>query len=328
MPLNVSSDAAIRQRSDFALSNKMESHNPRRMSLNWDGLYCALWTPTDSKGQLIEGALRSNLDFMRSRGVDGLLALGSTGEFLQLDPPKRQAMIEKVAKLSGSLRLMINVSDIQPGVVADLGRCARACGAAAISLLPPYFYPVAQCDLIEFFVRAAEAAQLPLFLYNFPERTGNRIALETIAAVAARVPVVGVKQSGSEFAYHKDLVALGKQTGFVVLTGADTRLGEAIPMGVSGCVSGLSNGVPELVSQALAAARCIPMATDAAPLVRMTEIARRIPAVHFPMDVAAVMQARDLTIGEFKPIVSPETREKFLRLVSELRELFQAWRLV
>ena len=80
--------------------------------------------------------------------------------------------------------------------------------------------------MLEFFLRAAEAVDLPFCLYNFPELTGNRIGLETIAAFAERAPMAAIKQSGAEFAYHRPLIRLGHEKGFTVFSGADARLPE------------------------------------------------------------------------------------------------------
>jgi dihydrodipicolinate synthase/N-acetylneuraminate lyase len=295
------------------------------MSSDWDGLTCALWTPTDEKGQLLDSALVGNIEFLKARGVRGILALGSTGEFLYLPPAKRKKIIERVAAVVHPMRLMVNISDLDPVVVADLGRFAKQAGAQAVSVLPPFFFPMAQEDLLEFFVRAAEAAQLPLFLYNFPERAGNRIDLETIAAVADRVPLAGVKQSGNEFDYHAQLVQLGRQKRFVVVTGADTRLPEAFSLGVSGCVSGLSNAVPELVLDALESAR---RGETSLAAERMAEVGRRIQPVRFPLDVAAAMEARGRPVGHHRSVISNTTQTRNEAVRSQLRELFQEWRLV
>ncbi len=308
-----------------ALFNCLELHNAVAMSSKWGGLYCALWSPTDERGQLLEEALGENIEFLKSRRVKGLLVLGSTGEFLYLDPEMRKRIVDRVTERAAPLDLIVNISDLRPAVVADLGRFAKQAGAQAVSVLPPYFYPMAQDDLVEYFVGAGEAAQLPLFLYNFPERTGNRIALETVAAVAERIRLAGIKQSGNEFGYHRQLVQLGQEKGFVVLTGADTRLLEAVGMGVSGCVSGLSNAVPELVLGALqSAGQGLPsLATE-----RMAELGRRIQAVPFPLDVSAVMEARGRPVGSPKSIISSATRSRYQQLCSELKDLFREWNLV
>ena len=84
-------------------------------------------------------------------------------------------------------------------------------------------------------------------LYNFPELAGKRIELPTIAAFAERAPMIAIKQSGGEFEYHHELIALGREKGFVVMSGADTRLPEVFELGAAGCTGGLVNIVPELM---------------------------------------------------------------------------------
>ena len=297
------------------------------MPTSWEGVFCALWTPTDEQGALLEGALQANLDFLKAKGVQGLLALGSTGEFLHLDIAARKAFLTKVLAECGSFPVMANVSDIRPGVVAELGRFAREHGAAAVTVLPPYFFPLAQADLVEFFVRAGEAARLPLFLYNFPERVGNRISLEAIAAVAARIPLAGVKQSGSEFDYHRALVELGRQKNFVVFTGSDTNLPEAMAMGACGCVSGLANAVPDLVGEVFASVKRGQFESRNQAAERMRQIGAWVDRLEFPLNVAAVMEARGLAPGLPKSIVSSETQERYRTLVRGVSQLFQEWKL-
>src|SRR5262245_38686400 len=179
------------------------------MNAKWEGIFAALWTPTDAECRLSEPVLAENLRFLRQHHARGVLALGSTGEFMLLFPEQRKALIEGVIKHAGDLTVIANISDIRPGVVADLGRFAKSVGCTGVAIMAPPFYRVSQADLLEFFLRAGEAADLPLLLYNFPERTTNRIELETIAAVADRLPLRGIKQSGEDFAYHVPLIKLG-----------------------------------------------------------------------------------------------------------------------
>src|SRR5439155_129982 len=125
-------------------------------------------------------------------------------------------VLEEIVGAAGALPVVANISDIRLRVVVELAKFARQVGAVAVAVLPPCFYHVAQADLVEFFQRAADAAELPLVLYNFPERTGIRVELETIAAVAERAPVAAVKQSGDDFDYHLPLIKLGRQRSIEV----------------------------------------------------------------------------------------------------------------
>src|SRR5882672_5098397 len=147
------------------------------MNAKWAGIFAALWTPTDGEGGVLRAELAANLRFLQQHRIDGVLALGSTGEFLLLTPDQRKALLQAAMESAGDLAVLANVSDIRPGVVADLARFAGGLGCAGIAIMAPPFYRVSQADLLEFFLRAGEAAQLPVLLYNFPERTGNRIEL-------------------------------------------------------------------------------------------------------------------------------------------------------
>lgn len=289
------------------------------MNSKWSGIYCALWTPTDANGELIISAVRLHLAFLKRAGLHGLLALGSTGEFLHLEVAARCRFLEEVARSADGLRLIANVSDIRPKVVAELCRCAKQIGAHAISILPPYFFPVAQSDLVEFFLRAAEAAQLPLMLYNFPDRTGNRIAPESIETIANRVPVAAVKQSGAEFSYHTTLVELGRRHGFDVLTGTDTRLADAFRLGVTGCVSGLSNAVPEPLLQIFSAWQKGQPDSAITAERQMTALGQLVDQLEFPLNVAAVIEARGFNPGAPKSIVSTDTERRYRRLVEQAK---------
>ncbi len=272
-------------------------------------------------------ALASHLDFLRTHGVHGVLALGSTGEFPRFSLEERKDLLEVIVDLAPPLSVIANISDIRPQAVIELGKYARKLGIPAVAIMPPNFFPMSQADLLEFFLRTAEAVKLPVFLYNFPELTGNRIGLETIAAFAARAPMVGIKQSGGEFAYHQPLISLGQKKNFAVFSGSDTRLPEVFGLGVAGCIGGLVNIVPEVMVEIFH--RCKGPnpsdPTDAAE--KMKEVGDVINRLTFPLNVAAGLEARGLTPGEPKTVVSPESARLYRGIVKEFRALFRKWKL-
>jgi dihydrodipicolinate synthase/N-acetylneuraminate lyase len=272
---------------------------------------------------VVEPELKSNLDFVMRQGIHGFMVLGSTGGFLYLSLEARKQLLQTVCAYAGGLPIIANISEVNPAVVADLGRYAHDLGVDSVSVLPPWYYPVAQEDLVEFFVRAGEASRLPLCLYNFPERTGNRIALETVAAVADRVPVASIKQSGSEFAYHRELVALGREKNFVVFTGGEIRLAEAMALGATGCVSGLLNAVPELVRDIFDAVRTGDTGRAERATARIQRVGVLVEGLEFPLNVAASMAARGLATGQPKTPLSAATRARYDRLVADLRDLYR-----
>ncbi|PTX97948.1 dihydrodipicolinate synthase family protein [Opitutus sp. ER46] len=293
------------------------------MAFELSGVFSAQWLPTDSHGQLDRELLARHLAFERTAGIAGVLALGSTGEFPHFSPAQRQHAISTLVELAAPLPVMVNISDLRPGVAVELGRFAKSVGAPAVALMPPSFYPISPADMLAYFLHVAERVELPVMLYNFPELTGKRIGLETIAAFADRAPMIGIKQSGGEFAYHRELIALGREKRFVVMSGADTRLPEVFALGAAGCIGGLVNLVPEWMVALERICRRGQPGEHATIAQAMVEVGRIIDQLTFPINVAAGIEARGFDPGVPKEVISPASQQLHTKIVAELRALFR-----
>lgn len=291
------------------------------------GILAALWLPTDASGQLLRHELARNLEFLKNSGINGVLALGSTGEFPQFTLDQRKEALALVAELAAPLPVIANISDLRPQAVAELGRFARSLGLPAVAIMTPGFFPSSQDDALAHFLHAAESSQLPTVLYNFPELTGTRINLETVAAFAERAPMAGIKQSGGEFAYHKDLIKLGREKDFSVFSGSDTRLPEVFALGADGAIGGIVNIAPELMVHLYRVCREGAAGSTSPAFEQMQAIGRSLDRLTFPLNVAAGMEARGLATGTAKAIVSPRSREIYAGIVDELRGRFAEWQL-
>ena len=289
------------------------------------GIFSAQWLPTDSAGRLDRASLAAHIAFEKRAGIHGVLGLGSTGEFPHFSPEERKDVLATVAELAAPLPVIANITDIRPKVAIKLGRFAKSLGLPAVALMPPIFFPMSQADVLAYFLHVADAVDLPVMLYNFPELTGKRIDLSTIAAFADRASMCAIKQSGGDFAYHRDLIALGREKNYVVMSGADTRLTEVFALGAAGCTGGLVNIVPELmldIYRCCAADRPMDAAVSAA---RMVEFGRVIDQLAFPPNVAAGLAARGYAPGVSKSILSPVSRALSVKIESELRALLLQW---
>ena len=292
-------------------------------SLPPSGIYSAQWIPTDAEGRIDRASLAAHIDFERRAGVSGLLALGSTGEFPYFTVSERREILTTIAELASSLTVFANISDIRPRSAIELGLHAKELGLPAVALMPPMFYPVSQADMLAYFLHVAEAVGLPVMLYNFPELTGKRIEPETIVAFAERAPMIAVKQSGGEFAYHLELIALGREKNFVVMSGSDARLPEAFALGAAGCIGGLVNIVPELMVELDRVYRRHEPG-DASPVADgLQEVGRILDQLTFPLNVAAGLEARGFDPGVPKSVVSADSRALYEQIVAELRAVFE-----
>jgi 4-hydroxy-tetrahydrodipicolinate synthase len=287
------------------------------------GIYSAQWIPTDAHGRVDRTSLAAHLDFERRAGISGVLALGSTGEFPFFTLDERKSVLATVAELAAPLPVFANISDIRPRDAIELGVHAKSLGLPAVALMPPMFFPVSQADMLAYFLHVADAVGLPVMLYNFPELVGKRIEPATIAAFAERVPMVAFKQSGAEFEYHRELIALGREKGFVVMSGSDTRLPEVFALGAGGAIGGLVNIVPELMVEIDRVHRRGEPGDATAAAEAMRDVGRIIDQLTFPLNVAAGLEARGFDPGTPKSVVSPESRALHGKIVAELRALLE-----
>lgn len=286
------------------------------------GVFCAFWTPTGVDGEVLWDAFDLNLDFVLRSGVHGIMALGSTAEFPHFESATRKLILERIAQACssrGGRPIIANVSHVSCRTACGLARHAKDCGATVASVLPPWFYPSLQRDLAEFFIRVGKESGLPLALYNYPEVTGKKIELETIRQVAESVPVALVKQSGADFGYHQPLLQLGREIGFSVLTGADTRLPEALHLGCTGTVSGLANVAPDVLCTIFE--RFQRNEDTSGPAKFMSQIAELMRPLDFPLNVKAAMSARDIETGELKNPITRETELIYRGVLATLRQL-------
>lgn len=297
----------------------MKSEFPR------EGILAALAIPVDAQGRLMKRALAAHLFWLRAKGVHGVLALGSSGEFPRFTVEERKEILDTVAQNAGGLPVIANISDIRPEAVSELGAFANTLGLAGVAVMPPSFYPVTQADMLAFFEYAADAADLPVMLYNFPELTCNRIGLDTIAKFADRCNMAGIKQSGGEVGYHTELIRLGNQKNFVVYTGADTKLPEMFKLGAAGCIGGLVNMVPEMMIEQFNVFKKGQPGEYEPAATRMREVGAIVDRLTFTLNVTAGVEARGFEVGVPKMVVSAESQKIYAGIVADLKKRFAKW---
>src|SRR4051812_36559011 len=113
------------------------------------GILAALAIPTDARGRGLRRALGTHLAWLRRQGIHGVLALGSTGEFVRFTLAERMAILEAVAELAAPLPVIANISDIRLSVTAELGRFARRLKLPGVAIMPPSFFPLSAADQLE-----------------------------------------------------------------------------------------------------------------------------------------------------------------------------------
>jgi dihydrodipicolinate synthase/N-acetylneuraminate lyase len=212
------------------------------------GALAAAVTPLrDGGAALDDGAFGPYVDFLAEGGVDGVLALGTTGEGILLSPQERRRAAELfVAAAGGRLQVAVHAGAQTTADTAALAAHAADAGADAVAVIGPPYYPLDEQALHAHFAAAASACEpLPFYLYEFRARTGYSIPVAVIERLRGTAPNLrGLKVSNQPFEAVEPYLLEGLDT----FVGAEKLLLQGLEHGATGAVSGLAAAFPELVA--------------------------------------------------------------------------------
>lgn len=223
------------------------------MRAPFQGTYTVLVTPFTGDGRRVDlDALARLVEFQVTEGIDGLIPLGSTGEFLSLTREDRTAVVETVIRASaGRVPVLVGTGAEWTDEAVELSREAERLGADGVMVIPPFYSVPTEDELFAHYARIGEAIGIPIMVYNNPA-TANVDLLPATLARLARIPNCRyVKESTLEVTRVRDILALcgDRMTVFAGVLGYESAW-----LGAQGWVAVCSNLVPRLSRDMFAAA--------------------------------------------------------------------------
>ncbi len=216
--------------------------------LDLAGVYVALLTPFDEDGGLDRNGLGALLEHILAEGVDGVVALGTTGEFADLTADERRAVLETtVATVRGRCPVVAGVGALGTPEACDYAREAQAVGADAVLSLPPLYWKLDDAELFAHFAAVAGASDLPVVLYEFPALSGTSLSPQLVRRIATELPsVAGIKLTVPGMRSIVEMLEAVKpvRPDFRVTVGFEDLSLPALLAGADGLVSGLANICP------------------------------------------------------------------------------------
>jgi N-acetylneuraminate lyase len=186
------------------------------------------------------------VDFLAAQRLDGLLALGTTGEGVLFSPQERREIADAfVGAARGKLQVAVHCGAQTTRDTALLAEHAASVGADAVAVIAPPYFALDETELLAHFAAAARAcAPLPFYLYEFEARSGYPIPLAVIELLRERASnLAGMKVSDSPW----ERVAPYLVEGLDVFVGVESLLVQGLAAGAAGAVSGLAGSFPDAV---------------------------------------------------------------------------------
>ncbi len=212
------------------------------------GTLAAAVTPLREGGTALDNAaFAPYVEFLRQGGLDGILALGTTGEGILLSPAERKRAAGLfIAAAGDGFDVAVHCGAQTTADTVELAADAAEQGAEAVAVIGPPYYALDEEALVRHFAAAAEACRpLPFYLYEFRARCGYSIPRSAIDRLRELAPnLAGLKVSNQPFAEVEPFLI----EGLDVFVGAESLVLEGLDRGAAGAVSGLAAAFPELVA--------------------------------------------------------------------------------
>jgi N-acetylneuraminate lyase len=277
------------------------------------GALAAAVTPLRGE-RLDTDALGPYVEFLVGHGVDGLLALGTTGEGV-LFPPAQRIEIARafVDAAAGRIQVAVHAGAQTTDDTVALAARAAEDGADAVAVIAPPYFRLDDDELLAHFEAAASAcAPVPFYLYEFEARSGYAIPLPVIERLRERASnLAGMKVSDSPWERLEPFLL----EGLDIFVGAEALLERALAVGAAGAVSGLAGSFPDAV---------VPLVREPTPAAAERATALRSELQRFPFHAAskAALGLRGVPVG-------PEVRAPLRGLTDaervEVERIVAAW---
>jgi dihydrodipicolinate synthase/N-acetylneuraminate lyase len=272
------------------------------------GALAAALTPlTDGGEALDEAAIGPYVDFLVEGGVDGLLALGTTGEGFLLPVEQRRRAAQLFVEASADrLQVAVHCGAQSTWDTVELAAHAADVGADAVAVMAPPYFPLDEAALLAHLAAAARAADpTSFYVYEFAARSGYAVPLAVLERLREEAPNFrGLKVSDTPWEQFAPYLL----EGLDIFVGPEALIPQGLAGGAVGAVSALASAFPELV---VAAVRD-PGAADLGPV--------RTALERFPFQAAAklVVASRGVPMG-------PSVRRPLRTLSDAERTELETW---
>ena len=218
----------------------------------FQGSIPALATPFKENFEIDFDAYGRLVDFHLENGTDGIAPCGCTGEAATLSHDEQHQCIRFVVeRVAGRIPAIAGTGSNNTAEAVRLTKFAKEVGCDGALLITPYYNKPTAEGQIAHYRTVAEAAEIPIVLYNVPGRTGTKMLPETIAKMNEVPYIVSIKEACGSVAQVSQIRAL---CDINILSGDDALTLPMIAVGASGVISVAANLVPKAVSELCAAA--------------------------------------------------------------------------
>lgn len=217
------------------------------------GTGVAVVTPFRSDGGIDEKSLEQIINKLIFGGVEFLVILGTTGESVTLNKKEKQQVIDlSIETIDGRVPMVLGMGGNNTSEILEYISHTDFSPISAILSVSPYYNKPTQEGIFYHYCTIADAAPVPVILYNVPGRTSSNISAETTLRLAENKNIIGIKEASGNFEQCMKIIS-DKPEDFLVISGDDLLALPYLGIGMDGVISVIGNAYPKEFSDMIRA---------------------------------------------------------------------------
>lgn len=191
-----------------------------------------------------EAGFRQTLHYLIDSGVDGIIIGGTTGEYYAMTKEERLKSIEIAREMvPKTMVLTAGIGALRTEDAIQYGLSAKKIGADCVLLGSPYYAMPDEEELTYHLTRVDRAVDMPVVLYNFPDRVGVNMTESVLSEVTRSGNVIAIKESSGDI---NRLHMIARNFKHLQLScGMDDQALEFFAWGAKSWICGAGNFIPE-----------------------------------------------------------------------------------
>ena len=281
-----------------------------------EGVYSVLPTPFHPNGDLDDDSLRRVIDLFIDAGVNGVTALGVTGEVARLTDDERRHVLEVVVShVKGRIGVVAGTTAEGTRTCINHSRHAREAGATAVMVSPPRMPKLNSEAVVRHFKALADAVDIEIVVQDYPPISGFAMEPPLLARIAREIPrarTIKLEDPPTPFKTSRILEAAGDVPVRIFGGLGGVFLIEELLAGATGAMTGFA--FPEILVKIVALYRAgkVDEAADA--------FYRAVPLMRFEFQEGIGMAIRKEVLHRRGALASPATRSPAAALDQPTRE--------
>ncbi|MCX6225558.1 MAG: 4-hydroxy-tetrahydrodipicolinate synthase [Bacteroidia bacterium] len=284
------------------------------------GAGVALVTPFDHNGNVDYPSLKRVTEFTISKGIDFLVALGTTAETPTLDKDEKLEIVRVILETNNGRKpvvLGIGGNDTH-AVVKQIGEQSFT-GIDYLLNVAPYYNKPNQTGLYKHFEAIADSSPVPVILYNVPGRTGSNISADTTLRLAHdKKNIIATKEASGNFDQIMAILR-DRPKGFAVLSGDDALTLPTLSLGAEGVISVIANACPGRMSKMVGAMKEGKLGAAQKLHYEMLELIQMIFAEGSPAGIKAALRHMNLCDDNVRLPLTPVSEALSIRIRDYLK---------